>query len=62
MRIGGVLRATSVRLEENPTPACWRCGGQLFFGAAELVPGNEEHPFVWCCLGCVTDDDRAARR
>ena len=60
VRVGGILRPTSVRLEEAPAPACWRCSKQLAFGTAELVPGPESHPFVWVCPGCVTDGDRAA--
>jgi len=60
MRVAGTMRATAVRLERAPAPACWRCGDQLFFGACELVPGAEAFPWVWVCGGCVTDDDRAA--
>jgi hypothetical protein len=25
-----------------------------------IVPGTESFPWVWCCRGCVTDDDRHA--
>jgi hypothetical protein len=61
MRVAGRLFPTSVRLEELPAPACWRCSRQLFFGAAELAVGDESHPWVWVCPGCLTDDDIAAR-
>jgi hypothetical protein len=68
MRLYDRLFPVSVRLEENYTPACWRCGRQLFLNEqgglkGELAPGDDEgHPWVWVCLGCVTNDDREAVR
>jgi hypothetical protein len=59
-RFGPELLPTSVRLERAPAPACWRCGRQLFLDRCGLAVGDGTHPWVWCCDGCLTEEDREA--
>lgn len=60
VRLNGHLFSTSVRHEMMYAPACWRCGGPLYLDTARLVPSDEDaHPYVWSCVHCMTDLDRA---
>lgn len=62
VHVDGRLYSSSVRHELRLAPVCWRCGGPLYLDRAELVAsGEDDHPWTWCCSGCTSDADIAAR-